>query len=150
MIEIEVKVDTSRFDRMMSDIPERMAAVKRRALAAIGQQVASRATQAFRTPAFRPSPWAARKPSKRDDGHPLLIRKGTLRQSIRWRLNGDDAVVVGSDRKYAPYHQMGTKNMPARPFFPFDQSGRLVPGMERKIVGTIERICGEELGKLGG
>lgn len=148
MISVTINLDTSRFDRMMSDFPARIAAARVRALKAIGQAVASRATLAFRTSSMRPSPWAPRKASKRDDGHPLLIRSGALRQSIRWRMDGDSAVVVGSDRKYAPYHQLGTKRMPARPFFPFDRSGRPVPEMDRKIKGILDRVCRDELGKL--
>ena len=147
MIEVEVKVDTSRFDRMMSDFPARVAQAKTRALWYIGQAVASRATQAFRTSSFRPSPWAPRKDKKAK--HPLLIRSGNLRQSITWRWNGDDAVVVGSPAKYARYHQFGTKRMPARPFFPFDEQGRLTPSMAGKIDRQVARIFREEMGKLG-
>ena len=150
MISVTINLDTSRFDRMMSDFPVRMAAAKRRALAAIGTAVASRAQLAFRTASLRPAPWAPRKPSKRDDGHPLLIRSGNLRQSITWRLNGSDSVVVGAPVKYAGYHQLGTKRMPARPFFPFDKAGRIMPAMERKIKGILDRVCREELGKIGG
>ena len=82
MIEVEVKVDTSKFDRTLADFPAKLATAQGRALRYIGQTVASRATMAFRNPALRPSPWAPRKPSKRDDGHPLLIRSGNLRQSV--------------------------------------------------------------------
>ncbi len=72
MIEVEVKVDTSKFDRAMADFPVRIAQAQSRALWYIGQAVASRAQQAFRTSAFRPSPWAPRKDKKAK--HPLLIR----------------------------------------------------------------------------
>ncbi|MBR4651827.1 MAG: phage virion morphogenesis protein [Kiritimatiellae bacterium] len=146
---ITITVDTSKFDRMMADFPVRLAAAKKRALEAIGQAVASRATQAFRSPSLRPSPWAPRKPSKRDDGHPLLIRSGNMRQSIRWELRGADTVAIGTPTKYAPFHQHGTKNMPARPFFPIDRHGQLVPAMASKVARTVERIYTEELGKLG-
>ena len=149
VIEVEVKVDTSRFERMMSDMPDALARARDLALRAIGQAVASRATMAFRTASLRPSPWSPRKPSKKDDGHPLLIRTGALRQSIRWRTNGTDTVVVGTDRKYAIYHQRGTKRMPARPFFPFDAQGRLVPDMERKIQRVVETAYASELEKMG-
>ena len=149
MIEISIKVDTSKFDRMMSDFPAAMARARTRALKDIGQHVASDATQAFRTASLRPSPWAPRKPSKRDDGHPLLIRSGNMRQSIRWELRGADTVAIGTPTKYAPFHQHGTKNMPARPFFPIDRHGQLVPAMASKVARTVERIYTEELGKLG-
>lgn len=100
---IEVKVDTSKFDKMMSDFPTALARAQKRALMDIGQAVASRATMAFRNEPMRPSPWAPRKKSKRDDGHPLLIKSGSLRQSIGWKLQGNDTVVVGMDKKCAGY-----------------------------------------------
>ncbi len=145
---ITITVDTSQLDKKLADFPARMAAAQKRALQAIGQQVASRATQAFRTASFRPSPWAPRKDKK--STHPLLIKSGNLRQSISWKLDGPDTVVIGSSQKYAPYHQHGTKNMPARPFFPIDRYGNLTPSVAGKINRTVERIYVEELGKLGG
>ena len=45
MIEVEVKVDTSRFDRMLADFPVRMAQAQQRALWYIGQAVSSLAQQ---------------------------------------------------------------------------------------------------------
>lgn len=145
---ITITVDTSQLDKTLSDFPARLAAAQRRALQAIGAAVASRTTQAFRTPAFRPSPWAPRKDKK--STHPLLIKSGNLRQSINWKLDGDDAVAVGAPMKYASYHQEGTKNMPARPFFPIDGDGNLTPAMAEKISRTVERIYVDELEKLGG
>ena len=148
MIEVVVNVDTSKFDRAMADFPVRIAQAQSRALWYIGQAVASRATQAFRTAAFRPSPWAPRK--KKGDGHPLLIRSGNLRQSITWRFNGSDSVVVGSPARYAIYHQMGTKRMPARPFFPIDERGQLTPTAQRDIKDNVEAIYKKEIDKVFG
>ena len=158
MIDVTISVDTSKIDRTLADFPAMVAAVQTRALAYIGQAVASRATLAFRTASFRPSPWAPRKPSyivtvnkktgkktKKLDNHPLLIKSGSLRQSISWKFSGDDAVVVGTDRKYAGYHQFGTKHMPARPFMPFDRNGNLTPAMAGKIEREIRRIVADEL-----
>ena len=142
---IEVYIDSSKFDRMMADFPAKIASAKKRALMAIGQAVASRATLAFRSSMFRPSPWAPRK--KPGDGHPLLIRSGHLRQSISWKLDGDDAVVVGTSQKYAKYHQYGTKKMPARPFMPVDKTGRLMPDVERKIRKFVDMAIAEEFEK---
>lgn len=147
---IEVKVDTKGLEQKLADFPVRLAAAQKRILEYIGAAVQSRTTQAFRTASFRPSPWAPRKPSKRDDGHPLLIRSGSLRQSISWRIEDDDTVTVSTDRKYAAFHQHGTKKMPARPFFPVGPDGELVPEMRRKIDREIARIFAEELGEAGG
>lgn len=148
MIEIEIKADTSRFNRAMADFPVRIAQAQSRILWYVGQAVASRAQQAFRTASFRPSPWAPRKDKKAK--HPLLIRSGNLRQSITWRFKSNDTVVAGTSTKYARYHQMGTKHMPARPFFPVDAQGRLTDSMLKKINRNVDRICREELGKLRG
>ena len=148
---IEIKVDTSKFDKLLADVPAALARAQSQALKDIGQAVASRTTLAFRHQQMRPSPWAPRKKSKRDDGHPLLIKSGALRQSIGWKLQGSDTVVIGTDRKYAGYHQTGTKNMPARPFFPVDRSGNLTPQMKSKIDGIVEKTFAEELRKtIGG
>ena len=145
MIEITFAVDTSKIDCLRADFPVMVAEVESRILAYVGQTVASRATQAFRTPSFRPSPWAPRKGGGR---HPLLIRSGALRQSVFWKFSGDDAVVVGSDRKYAAYHQHGTKRMPARPFVPVDAKGRLVPAVHDKISRGVARIVNDEMRRL--
>lgn len=131
---ITITVDTSQLDKRLSDFPARMAAAQKRALEYIGQKVASRATQAFRSPSLRPSPW---EPRKSGGNHPLLIKSGALRQSISWKLEGTDTVVIGSDKKYAIYHQEGTKKMKARPFFPIDKYGQLT------ILGTITKRVGE-------
>jgi phage gpG-like protein len=164
---VDIKVDTSKFDKMLADIPAALARAQRNALEDIGAEVKSEAEQAFRHPNLRPSPWAPRKPTyivkvnkktkkktKKLDDHPLLIKSGVLWQSIdakeQWPRN---MVVVGTDKKYASYHQTGTKNMPARPFFPVDREGKLTPRAKRKIDAIVENIgsnrvirkCGGEL-----
>ena len=146
---ISVTIDTSDLTRKLADFPAALARAQKRALQDIGAAVASRATRAIRTVSLRPATWAPRKPSKRDDGHPLLIKSGDMRQSISWKLEGEDTVVVGSSMEYARYHQEGTKHMPARPFFPIDQYGQLVPEMASKIKRVIEKAYVEEMGKLG-
>ena len=143
---ITVTVDTTALDRVIADFPERYAAAKTRALNDIGATVKERATAAFRTPSFRPTEWT---PRKSGGSHPLLIKSGALRQSLSWRLDGADAVVVGSSQKYAPYHQFGTKRMDARPFFPIDKYGNIVPRVLEKINKKVAKAFSEELGNLG-
>ena len=142
---ITVTVDTSQLDKTLSDFPARMAAAQKRALEYIGQKVASRATQAFRSPSLRPSPW---EPRKSGGNHPLLIKSGALRQSISWKLEGTDTVVIGSDKKYAIYHQEGTKKMKARPFFPIDKYGQLT--ILKTITNRVGEIYAEEVSGKGG
>lgn len=79
--------------------------------------------------------------------HNLLMRKGTLRSSIRITSVTARNVTVGSDRKYAAIQQFGgtitakgkalvfviggktifakSVTIPARPFFPFTSDGKL-------------------------
>ena len=161
---IEIHIDTSSLERIAEDLPNRLEAAKTRALKAIGQEVVTRATLAFRTASFRPSPWEPRKKryvvvvnkktkkkTKKLDTHPLLIKSGALRQSIFWfKIHGEDSVTIMSDKEYAKYHQHGTKHMPARPFFPVDAYGRLVPAMERKLGKKVVEIYRDELGKPTG
>ena len=146
MISVTVSVDTSRLDRLLHDMPAALARAQRKALSAIGAHVASEATRAFRDATLRPSPWAPRKDRKAK--HPLLIKSGSLWRSMSWRVTAPDTVVVGSDKKYGPYHQFGTKKMPARPFFPIDKHGRLTPRMMRKIKADVENAFMSELRKI--
>ena len=113
---ISIKVDTSQLDKMLADFPATLAVAQKSALLSIGAEIKSQAERAFRHPNYRPSPWAPRKEEyqrvvnkrtgkakfKRKDTWPLLIKSGKLRQSIAFKLEGSDAVVVGSDAKYAP------------------------------------------------
>lgn len=150
-VNIEIKIDTSKVDKMLSDFPAALARAQMQALKEIGDAVASRATLAFRTPEIRPSPWAPRKPSRNDDGHPLLIKSSSLSRSILRKLDGsNNTVVVGTGMKYAGYHQFGTKNMPARPYMPIDAHGNLVPKMQRKVKNYVEEALNDEISKLNG
>ena len=145
---ITITVDTSRFDRMMADFPAAMERARRKALNQIGNTVRNRTTAAFRSPSLRPSPWAPRKDKK--STHPLLLKSTTMWRSIEYRVTGPDTVVIGSSTKYAPYHQHGTKNMPARPFFPIDSYGNLLPDVRETINRKVQKAFSDELGKLGG
>ena len=148
-MKIEVNVDTSKFDRMMADFPAALARAQKSALEAIGAEVKSQAERAFKHPHYRPSPWAPRK-NNADPERPLLYKSGSLRQSIGWKLDGDDTVVVGTDKKYAGYHQTGTKHMPARPFMPVDKNGNLLPRVQRKINKIVDEALSEEMEKAFG
>ena len=147
---ITVTIDTSDLTRKLADFPAALARAQRKALDYIGARVASDATRAFKNASLRPSPWAPRKDKKAT--HPLLIKhpEGGLWKSIDHRLEGDDTVVIGSDKKYAIYHQQGTKNMPARPFFPIDKYGQLTPRIMRKIKADVEAAYKEEIDKVFG
>ena len=149
-MKVEINVDTSKFDRVLSDLPGAMARARRKALMDIGDEVRTQADLAFKHANRRPSPWA---PRKSGGTWPLLVKHpyGGLRASINRELVGDDTVVVGTDKEYAGYHQFGTKHMPARPFFPLDKSGDLTPRVKQKIIRIAERTMAEEFRRtLGG
>lgn len=143
---IDVRIDTSELDGLLERFPAVFPAAAARALPDIGAAVAERATRAFRYPALRPAEWAPRK--GRDDGRPLLVRSSKMLRSMESRVVGPDTVLAGSSSEYAKYHQHGTKSMPARPFFPVEPDGSLVPAMERKVARLVEEAFEEELGRL--
>ena len=64
-------------------------------------------------------PWQALSPRylkrKRKNKDKILTRDGFLQQQMAYQLDGGDAVLVGSSRKYAAIHQFGGKiDQPAR------------------------------------
>lgn len=65
--------------------------------------------------------WAALSPQtikkRRDGGANILRDTGSMFTSLGHNATDNYAeVTIGQD--YAPWHQFGTENMPARPFFP--------------------------------
>jgi phage gpG-like protein len=142
MITIEIKADTSRFDRTMADFPAAMARARRVALLKIGSIVKTHARDAIKGKALRPSVWPPRKKAYK---HPPLRKTTHMWNSIDSKMTAPDTVVVGTPHEYAIYHQFGTKRMPARPFFPVDKYGSLTPDMARKIDQIIGKAYSEAL-----
>ena len=143
---IEITIDTSKFDRMMSDIPGALARAQRKALEGIGSAVEEIARNSFtKDKSLRPSPWAPRKDKKK---HALLLRSTDMWREIKHKVISDDTVAVGTKADYAKYHQFGTKHMPARPFFPIDKTGQLTPVAQRTVQQKIENAYKAELEKL--
>ncbi|WP_448579257.1 phage virion morphogenesis protein, partial [Thermosphaera sp.] len=122
---------------------------KKPILEAMGLALVSVTQRAFNDPSLRPAPW----PARRGGANPLLKRSGLLWKSPRIVALDGQSVTVGTDRPYAAYHQFGTRpymirprskralfwpgaahpvrharhpGLPARPFFPFDSSGRMM------------------------
>ena len=146
---IEVNVDTSNLKQKLADFPEALARAQRVALNQIGNTVKNRAIDAFRQPHYRPSPWAPRK-NNADPERPLLYKHGDMLHSIDYKVTAPDTVVIGSKADYAKYHQTGTKRMPARPFFPVDKSGNLMPDVHQKIMHKVEKAFADEIKKTFG
>lgn len=127
----------------------------KRVMEAMGTSLVSVTKRAFNDASLRATPWATVK-----TGRAPLKKSGTLWQSIRIAELTSNSVSVVTDRPYAVYHQFGTKpyviypkatkalfwpgakhpvtkvnhpGLPARPFFPFDAGGRMIPLARRQV-----------------
>ena len=145
---IEVKIDTSKFDKLLADVPAALARAQRNALTEIGDEVKSEAEQTFRHPQMRPSPWAPRK-NNADPERPLLQKSRVMMRDIDKKIKGNDTVVIFTPHEYIKYHQFGTKHMPARPVFPIDKLGNLTPRCLRKVRQKALEEFEKEFRKLG-
>lgn len=116
-----------------------------RATLAAGTVIGAIAQRAFDEPGLRPTAWPGRKSG---GSNPLLIKSGTLRQSIHVTQQGADTVRIGTPVIYGAVHQLGSakasgrgSGIPARPFFPVveDQltgnASQLVSDAVRKVIG---------------
>lgn len=94
---------------------------------------------------FRPKPWPAKK-----DGTPSKLQKsGTLSRSFHLSVT-DKSATVSNPTIYAATHQFGRTTgrgspIPARPFFPVDDSGKLTPAAEELIARAGQRALDREL-----
>lgn len=124
-------------------------------LRAMGAALQSWITRSFNDPAKRMRPWEEKK-----SGGALLKRSGTMWRSFRLTRLTNEAVTVGTDRPYARWHQYGTDpyvirpklkkalswpgaahpvrkvnhpGLPARPFFPFTETGTMFEPAKRSV-----------------
>ena len=93
--------------------------------------------------------WAALKPStvrqRRQGSDQPLIDTGTLRNSAFAR-GTSQGVSFGAGASYGPFHQFGTRRVPARPFLPVTQSGEFMrSGPAATEVAAIRRAIVEYL-----
>lgn len=75
------------------------------------------------------SPWEALAPStvarRRQGSSKPLVDTGTLRGSVSARGTAE-GVMFGAGASYGPFHQFGTRTVPARPFLPVTPSGQFM------------------------
>jgi phage gpG-like protein len=112
-------------------------------------------------PSYRPKPW----PAKRDGSPSHLMLHNVLSRSFHLEAT-DSYAKVGTPVIYARIHQFGgvihgkpwlrfmyganqwatvaSVKMPARPYFPVDDSGRLTPKAAEKIRAAGERALARE------
>jgi phage gpG-like protein len=92
--------------------------------------------------AYRPKTWAAKK-----DGSPSKLQKsGTLSRSFHLEVTNASAK-VSNPTIYSATHQFGRDgaNIPARPFFPVDEAGKLTPKAEEKIASAGRRAIERQI-----
>jgi phage gpG-like protein len=135
-------------DFLTPELKKALAGVadKRPCFSAMASAVQNIATRSFRMPALRPSPWAPLKPYtlKRKGGkRSLLIDFGALIRSLEDKTRAiviePDHAEIGTDRHYAPYLQLGTKKMPARPFLPVTPDNALTERAARDVQNALSR-----------
>ncbi len=103
------------------------------ALEAAAAVIVEHAKRAFIEPGLRPVTWPAlaastiRAKQRAHKSLGMLIREGHLIRTPRIIQSSRRRVLVGSNLFYARFHQLGTKRIPARPFWPFDAQGRVRP-----------------------
>lgn len=122
----------------------RAAADPKPALSAAGEVLVQMAKRAFDEPKLRPAAWPALKPAtlkakaRRGKSNAILKSNGTLWRSLRVLSADKTMVTVGSDRPYAAYHQLGTRHIPARPFFPVTAQGKLTETAKTRIESALK------------
>lgn len=120
------------------------AAKPQPALRAAGEVLVQMAKRSFDEPALRPAPWRPLKAStqrakaRKGKSSALLKSSGTLWRSLRVIGVDSTTVTIGSDRPYAAYHQLGTRHIPARPFFPVTSQGNLTAPAKKRVERAIE------------
>ena len=146
---MQIKVNQVR-DSLTPSVRRRLNRLRdpKPALAAMGAVVVSLAIRAFTDASLRPMAWAPLAPRTlqgrlRDNrGSAPLQRTGLLARSPRVTTLTSHSVIVGSDRAYAGYQQLGTRRIPARPYFPFDRSGRPTPRARTLMMFAADRAIG--------
>lgn len=140
-------------DTLTPDLAKKIGAMKnpQRAARAMGTVFASLAKRSFNDASLRPLPWqplrAATVKAKKRAGlsEEILRAHGRLAQSPRVKSVTKDSVTVTSDAPYARYHQLGTKNIPARPFFPVKADGTLTDQARKLVRAAAVRAIEAEM-----
>lgn len=162
---ITVKINNHKFEADLKRVMRKVEGEGRAAiLKAGGMAVADMATESFRDASLRPAEWEPLKPAtlkKKKAGRvSLLIDTGAMFRSIKVKAPKGDTVEVvvsgganvNSDRKYATFHQFGTKKMVARPFIPATGGAdggeaNLIPEAEKRVRRAMEAQTKAVLGE---
>lgn len=143
---MQIKLHKTR-DLLTPDLKRRIKSARdpRKHLEAMGLVVVSMTQRAFTQSSLRPASWPPLRPrtiaakAKAGKSNKPLIGEGLLARSPRISAVTNRIVTVGSDRPYASHHQLGTKHIPARPYFPFDARGRPTNLARRRILQAVRQ-----------
>ncbi len=123
----------------------RRAANPQPALEAAGLVIESFAKRAFDEPALRPAPWRPLKPKtirakqRRGLSSAILKAHTVLARSPRITQLSKSSVTIGTNLFYAAFHQLGTRRIPARPFFPFTPAGGVTPKAKERVNAALRK-----------
>lgn len=79
--------------------------------------------------------WA---PRKKQQAWPILVKTGKLLNSIRILSRGKNYFIIGTDLKYADYHNEGTNRLPQRQFI--GESNTLAANLLAKLDRAIKSV----------
>lgn len=156
-----LKIRSNTLQKSLESLRRTSARKRRETLDAMGLGLVNMARRAFTNTGLRPKAWLPRKDSL---SHPLLLKTGSLRNSLRVVAVTVNSVVVGSDRPYALIHQVGGTitpkqkkalvfrsggetiirkkvKIPPRPYFPF-VNGYLTEPATRQMENIIRAKMG--------
>jgi len=89
------------------------------------------------------TPWARLSAStvKQKGNAKMLYHEGTLQRSLYQESTSDSAYVgvnaTANGYAYPAVHQFGSKNVPARPYLPFDEKGKVYDTVIDDILGMV-------------
>ncbi len=118
------------------------------ALRAAASVVVEMTKRAFNEPDLRPEPWAPLRPStlaskkRAGKSNATLKRDGVLWRSPRVIMVDTRRAIVGTDRFYARFHQLGTRHIPARPFFPWTRDGKPTYAARKRVEAVMRKKLG--------
>lgn len=117
----------------------------------IGNMVQNKIEESFEN---EESPWNEKWEKLKDATLKYKLKKGKSSKKLRfdgdlaerWKPHVDEkSVVIANNIKspkgfaYGVVHQWGSKRVPARRFFPVDESGRLESGLQKQIEDYLDK-----------
>jgi len=142
--------DDSRFAQFITDM---VSEVRPKVNAAMGQRFYELVQGNFGVAGVdRPMAWAPLSPAyAKKVGREIatLDLTGALRSAVMIGGSEGESVTVSvsdADVPYATVHQNGSWRMPKRPYFPIDDTGKVMPYTAGQVTEAAQKVLTEELG----